>query len=134
MSPKGAARFNVPIVINSIFAFKTNELQKNVGYAWLLGMLVFWRYFPIQESKMLANHISLVFRKKKVWIKYAATVAPSFSLQWKSNESTKHYRNQMLLAINLRYWQEGNNSRKRMKVRGRLMQARFIEIHQVFAK
>ena len=28
----------------------------------------------------------------------------------------------------------GKNSRMRMKVQGRLMQARFIEIHQVFAK
>ena len=29
---------------------------------------------------------------------------------------------------------DGKNSRMRMKVQGRLMQARFIEIHQVFAK
>ena len=56
------------------------------------------------------------------------------SLQWKSDESTKHYLAQMLLAVNWRYWQAGKSSRMRMKVQGRLMQAHFIEIHQVFAK
>ena len=40
----------------------------------------------------------------------------------------------MLLANNWRYRQAGNNSRMRMKVQGRLIQARFIEIHQVFTK
>jgi hypothetical protein len=29
---------------------------------------------------------------------------------------------------------DGKNSRMRMKVQGHFMQARFIEIHQVFAK
>ena len=32
---------------------------------------------------------------------------PSFYLQWKSDESTKHYLTQMLLAINWHYWQAG---------------------------
>ena len=59
---------------------------------------------------------------------------PSFSLQWKSNESTKHYLSQVLLVINWRYWQEGKISRMQIRVQGVLMQARFIEIHQVFAK
>ena len=49
-------------------------------------------------------------------------------------EDKKHYLTQMLLAINWRYWQARKNSRIRMKVQGRLMQARFIEIHLVFAK
>ena len=40
----------------------------------------------------------------------------------------------MLLAINVRYGQTGKNSRMRMKVQGRLMQARFIEIYQEIAK
>ena len=56
-------------------------------------------------------------------------IVPSFSVQWKSYESTKHYLTQILLAINWRYWQAGKNSRMRMKVRGRLMQTRFIKIH-----
>ena len=50
------------------------------------------------------------------------------------NESTKYYLIQMLLAVNWRYWQAGKNSRVCMKVQGRLMQARFIEICQVFAQ
>ena len=40
----------------------------------------------------------------------------------------------MLLVISWRYWQAEKNSRMRMKVQGRLMQASFIEIHQVFPK
>ena len=52
----------------------------------------------------------------------------------KIRESTKHYLTQMLFAIDLRYWHAGKNSRMRMKVQGSLMQARFIVIHQVFAK
>ena len=57
---------------------------------------------------------------------------PSFCLRWKFDESAKHYLTQMLLAINWRYWQKGRISRMRMKVQGRFMQARFIELHQVF--
>ena len=71
---------------------------------------------------------------KIVCIKCAALLIPSFSLQWNSDESTKHYLTQMQFAINWRYWQTERNSRARMKVQGRLMQARLIEIHQVFAK
>ena len=48
--------------------------------------------------------------------------------------STKHYITQMLLVINWRYWQVGKNSRICIKVPGRLMQARFIEIQRVIAK
>ena len=40
----------------------------------------------------------------------------------------------MLITINWHYWQAEKNSRMRMKLQGRLVQARFIEIHQVFAK
>jgi hypothetical protein len=61
-------------------------------------------------------------------------VVPSFSLQWKSDESTKHYITQMLHTINWRYWQVGKNSRMCMMVEGHLMLERFIEIHQVFEK
>ena len=70
----------------------------------------------------------------KFWMKCAAPVVPSFSLQWKSDESTQHYLTQMSLTINWRYWQAGKNSRMRIEVQGRLMQERFIEIRQVFAK
>ena len=38
----------------------------------------------------------------------------------------------MLLAINWLSWQAGKTSDMRMKVQGRLMQARFIEITQFF--
>ena len=59
---------------------------------------------------------------------------PSFSLEWKSEKRTKHYLSLILLDINWCNWQAGKNSRLRMKVQGLLIQARFIEIHQVFAK
>ena len=59
---------------------------------------------------------------------------PPFSLRWKSDESTKHYLTQMLLAVNWRNWQEEKDPRMRMRVQGRLMQARFIEIRKDFAK
>ena len=61
-------------------------------------------------------------------------IVPSLSLQWKSDESTKHYTTQMLLAINWYYWQAWRNSHMRMRVQGRLMQVHLIEIHLVFAK
>ena len=63
-----------------------------------------------------------------------STWKPNSSRQWKSEESTQHYLTQILLAIYWRYWQAGKNARMRMRVQGRLMQARFIEIHQVVAK
>ena len=61
-------------------------------------------------------------------------VVPSFSLQWKSDESTEHYLTQTLLNINWRYCQAGENSHINMNVQGHLMQTRFIEIHRVLTK
>ena len=40
----------------------------------------------------------------------------------------------MLLAVNWRSWQAEKNPRVRMKFQGRLKQASFIEIQQVYAK
>ena len=34
-------------------------------------------------------------------------IIQSFSLQWKSDETTRHYLTQMLLAINWGYWEAG---------------------------
>ena len=62
------------------------------------------------------------------------SVVRTRGVQWKSDEITKKYLTQMLLAINWRYWQAGKYSRMRMKVKGQLMQAHFFEIHQVFAR
>ena len=61
-------------------------------------------------------------------------VVLSSSLEWKSDKSTKHYINQMLLAINWHYWQAGKDSHMHMEVQGCLMQACFIEIQHVFEK
>ena len=72
--------------------------------------------------------------QKKILIKCSTPVIVSFSLQCKFDDSTKHYNTQMLLAMNWRYWQAEKNLRMHIDVQGRLMQARFIEIHQVFAK
>ena len=70
---------------------------------------------------------------KKVCIKCAAPVVPSFSLQF-SALSSKHYLTQMLVAINWRYWQAGKISRMNMKIQGRLMQALFIDITRFLQK
>ena len=53
-----------------------------------------------------------------VWIRPGNQIIPSFSLQWKPNESTKHYLTQMLLAINWCYWQVRKNSCMRMNIQG----------------
>ena len=88
--------------------------------------------FPdLRRVRSLANNRSLFFRQKTVWIICAAPVVPLFSLQWKSDESTKHYFTQILLAINWRYWQSGKISRMSMKVQFCLVQVRLIEIHQI---
>ena len=70
----------------------------------------------------------------KSWVNEYDPETKCFSLQWKSDENTKHYLTQMLVAINWRYWQAEKNPGIRMMVQGRLMQARFIEVHQVYAK
>ena len=57
-----------------------------------------------------------------------------YNLQWKSDKNTKHSFTQMVLAINWRYWQAGENSCICMKVYDHLMQVCFIEFHQSFAK
>ena len=69
-----------------------------------------------------------------IWVRPGNQIFLSFSLQRKSDESSKHYLTQMLHVINWHYWQAGKNSHMRMKVQGRLMQVCFIEIHQVFEK
>ena len=74
------------------------------------------------------------YRQKKVWIKCVAPVVPWFPLQYKSDESNKHYLTKILIAINWRYWHAGKNSRMHMKIQGRLVQARFIKIHQFYTK
>ena len=70
---------------------------------------------------------------KIVWIKWAAPVVQSFSLEYKSVKSTKHYLTQMMLAINWCYWQarQSSNTRMCVKVQGHLMRVYLFEIHQV---
>ena len=115
----------------------------------------------IWKVRSLANHRSLNQVRGMCWISCLLTTTPVFcaaqhhvgdighpcctlwwlfdsvvrtrGVQWKFNESTKHYLTQMLLVINWSSWQAGKNSRKRMKAQGRLMQVRFIEIHLVLA-
>jgi len=63
------------------------------------------------------------------------TQNPPFSLQWKSDKSTKHYLTQILLGINWRYWQVGKFlHHTHVKFQGHLMQVCFIEIHQILEK
>ena len=64
---------------------------------------------------------------------YWSIVVQSFSLQRKSDESTKHYFIQMLFASTGAIWQTGKNSRMCTKDQGRPVQSHFIEIHHVFA-
>ena len=63
-----------------------------------------------------------------VWVRPGNQIVLSFSLQWKPDDSSKHYLTQLMLLTG------GKNSRMRMKVKRRLKQVRFIEIHQVFGK
>ena len=65
----------------------------------------------------LLLHIMSIFRLHKQWPRLYSLVTspvctgttrkPSISLQWKPDESTKHYLTQMLPAINWLYWQAG---------------------------
>ena len=47
----------------------------------------------------------------------SAPIVPSFSVQWKSNEHTKHYVTQIMLTINWHYLLAEKNSRMHMKVK-----------------
>ena len=51
-----------------------------------------------------------------------------------NEKNTKHFLTQMLLAINWFYWQAGKIHACVWRFKIALVQARFIEIHQVFAK
>ena len=66
---------------------------------------IFWRYLLVSGEQGAWRTSGVWFFVTKVWIKSAAPVVPSFSMQWKSDESTKHYITQILLAINWCYWQ-----------------------------
>ena len=76
---------------------------------YLRSILEFGDIFWYQDSKEPGEPQESGFFSEKVWIKCAAPVVPSFSLQWKSDESTKRSLTQMLLAINWRYWRAGKN-------------------------
>ena len=90
--------------------------------------------WPLGDNSQKSQRaISGDIAKKKSESSERNVLALSFRhLEWKSDESTKHYLTKMLLAINWRYWQGVKNLRIRIKDQGRLMQMRFIEIHQTF--
>ena len=124
----------------------------------LFWHIPFWpKTWPGREWLQNSSHLILTFLEKKqtplvCQAPYSPEMAPddfwllpnsrghrkenslSFSWQWKSGESTKHYLTQMLLAINWRYWQVRKDSRMFRKVEGHLMQVCFIEIHPVFER
>ena len=72
----------------------TERLEQKTRLLWFARLL----------TLLISGYIA-----EKFWIKCAAPVVPSFSLQWKSVESTKHHLTQMLLSINWRYWQAENH-------------------------
>ena len=90
------------------------------------GLLKWWSW--------LHEHHNHWWRVLGLQVWPANQIALPLSLKWKSNKSTKHYLTEILVAINWCYWQAGKNSHMHMKIQDRLIQARFIEIHQVFGK
>ena len=107
----------------------TEQLEQRTWFRLFFGDISWY-----QESKEPGEPQEFGFSPKMVWNKFAAPVVPSFSSLWKSDGSSKLYLTQMLFAINWRYWQAGKKSHMRITFQSCLMQARFIEIHQVFAK
>ena len=112
-----------------------------VFFSALVGFSLLGFDFRIVPYTQDSSSVIMVFMKSgslfvessiscESWV-YDTTLNQSLSLQWKSDESIKHYLTQMLLIINWRY---GKNSRMHMKIQGRLMHVRFNEIHQVSAK
>ena len=100
-------------------------------WSWWCGMLpLWWLGFDYQAVPIHPGLIASDYGVHESGSLFVAFL--SFSLQWKSDESTKHYLIQMLFAINWCYWQAGKNSHIHMKGQGHLKQACFIEIHQVF--
>ena len=58
----------------------------------------------------LHEHNDHWWRVLGVLIRAGNQIAPSFTLQWKSEKSTKYYLTQMLLAIKWRYWHRGKST------------------------
>jgi hypothetical protein len=98
------------------------ECKEAVAKFWWIGFLK-WLIHSVSPFSNFIHFLStsLCFQfsgsflcelkiKRLVWLGgSAAPVVPSFSLQWKYDESTKHYITQMLLAINWYYWHTGEN-------------------------
>ena len=97
---------------------------------WTAGKGLVTRDYGVHEVRVTVYGVQHVLG---AWVWLGNQIIPSFSLQWKSDKSTKHYLTQMLLAINWHYWQVRKSSCLHMKVQGCLMQMCFIEIHQDFA-
>jgi len=95
-----------------------------------------WSAFSLPSSYRILYHstinpvVGVWFFAKKKFESSARNlleiVVPSFSLEWKSDESTNTTSLKMLLAINWHCWQARGNSRMHMKVQGHLMKTRFI--------
>ena len=117
------------LVLSSDFHCKENDGA--TGAAHLIQ--TFWRKTRLLWYARLLTLLISGDNGIKVWIKFAAPVVPSFYLKWKSDESTKQYLTQMLLAINWRYWQTGKIHECVWRLNVTSCE-RFIEIHQVFAK
>ena len=80
------------------------------------------------------EHHNHWWRVLNVRVRPGNQIFPSFFLQWKSNESTKHYSLKCCLPSTNAIDRREKNSRMRMMVQDGLVQARLIEIHKVFVK
>ena len=87
------------------------DCNKNEGTIWFLVISVHPGYAELQ--KQWPDFINSIINCDNSWV-YGYDlwpgnqIVPSFSLQWKSDKSTKHFLTQMLLAINWCCWQAGN--------------------------
>ena len=87
-------------------------------------------YYGVQEVGVTVFGVQHVLA---VRIRLGNQIVPLISLQWKSEERTKHYLKCCLPSTEANDRRE-TNSRMRMKIQGHLMEACFFKIHQIFAK
>jgi hypothetical protein len=113
------------VVFSALIGFSLRKMVERFGF-WVVSIHpgLFTSDYGIHEVG-----ITLCGVQHVLGVRPRNQVILSFSLQWKSDESPRHYPTQMLLAINWSLLVDGKYSHMHMRVQGC-----FIEIHQFFAK
>ena len=109
------------------------KCEKNIMHTQLGRCKCTWNcvhsvYMRLVNLPVLTDFMNTIITSDESWMYGYYPKTKSFSLQWKFDESTKHY------LLNWCYWQAGKYLHMCMKVQGRFMQAHLTEIHHVFAK